>query len=508
MTHEPHQPPPPLHSYEFFAPDWTATTETPTLIPSAKRMATTPPAPDRVVMRQGIFATKPDEIDEDWDTSDLDWEAIKSLRAQASNLLREENQTRTTPMSEEEEREIGDHIIDQLISNWIADQTRAGSSPDELNVARTTKALRDALFGMGRLQPLIDSEYIENIEIHGCDWTLIQLTDGTLVHGPSIADSDEELIEDVKYWSERAKAPRPFSPANPAMNLPLGIRARLAAIAWVTLRPIITIRIHGLVKVNFADLEALNTLTPLMSNFLHAAVNAGFSIVVAGDQGAGKTTLCRALCAALPPSERIITFETDRELHLEQMPDKHPRVFGIEARQGFGEFRSDGREAGVYTVSDGLRDSLRHNGDRLLVGEVRGSEIIAMIEAMQSGTGSISTTHARSARDAYQKLITLALKQEGVSETYARRAVAGAVDYIVFIRKIPASETSSRARKVTEIVALDINSDGEVQFTDIFRPHKTGQVLPYMPPPMEYDIEELVQAGFDRDAFMLEARQS
>lgn len=162
----------------------------------------------------------------------------------------------------------------------------------------------------------------------------------------------------------------------------------------------------------------------------------------------------------------------------------------------------------MYTVSDGLRDSLRHNGDRLLVGEVRGSEIIAMIEAMQSGTGSISTTHARSARDAYQKLITLALKQEGVSETYARRAVADAVDYIVFIRKIPASETSSRSRKVTEIVALDINSDGEVQFTDIFRPRKTGQVLPYMPPPMEYDIEELVHEGFDHNAFMLETRQS
>ena len=63
MTYEPHQPPPPLHSYEFFAPDWITTENHHLSTRPAKRMATTPPAPDRVVMRQGIFATKPDEIE-------------------------------------------------------------------------------------------------------------------------------------------------------------------------------------------------------------------------------------------------------------------------------------------------------------------------------------------------------------------------------------------------------------------------------------------------------------
>nr|WP_269452280.1 ATPase, T2SS/T4P/T4SS family [Tessaracoccus coleopterorum] len=98
----------------------------------------------------------------------------------------------------------------------------------------------------------------------------------------------------------------------------------------------VTIRLHGLVDVAFDELIAKGTLTPLAANFLTAIVRAGESIVVSGAQGAGKTTLCRALCAALPPTERIITFETDRELHLEKMPYKHPGCSGLKPAKDRG----------------------------------------------------------------------------------------------------------------------------------------------------------------------------
>lgn len=502
--------PPPLKSLEFFDDGWAnlepnGVSEAPVATsPRPRRQVVQTSAPSTnglpVRRRATAFGEKPPDIDEDWDTSDLDWAMIKQMRVDATNRITEIRQTRDI-VTEEEERELGREIVTDLMNTWIMHQMREGDEPDQLLVDRLIKAINDELFGLGRLQPLIDSKWIENIEIHGCDRTHIELVDGRLVNGPPIAASDEELIRDMQFWASRAKVPRPFSPAHPAMNLPLGETARLAAMAWVTLRPMITIRIHGLNQVTFDDLVEKQTLTPLQVNFLQAVVNSGASIVVSGAQGAGKTTLCRALCAALPPTERIITFETDRELHLEHMPDKHPRVFGIEARQGSGEFRADGREAGLYTVGEGLKDSLRHNGDRLLVGEVRGAEIMAMIQAMQSGTGSISTTHARSARDTYQKLVTCALEQEGVSEAYANRAVASAINYVAFIKKVPVPGRKQRIRKVTEIVALELTGDG-VAFTDVFTTSANGEIRAAHTPPFN---EELIHAGFNYEAFVAEA---
>lgn len=495
---------PDLGSLEFFTPDWAAdplsvpqsTVSVSDVRPEPRRAA---PGTVAVEQRPVVFGPKPPEIDEQWDSADLDWEMIKEMRVQATNRLTEISQARDNGLSEEEEQALGGEIINELLDNWLAAQMRNGFTPSSELMSRLEKAIHDELFGMGRLQPLLESKWIENIEINGCDRTTIELIDGRLVDGPKIAESDEQLIRDVQFWASRAKVPRPFSPAHPAMNLPLGERARMAAMAWVTLRPQITIRIHGMVKVTFEDLIRRQTITPVMANFLSAVVRSGESIVVAGAQGAGKTTLCRALCAALPSSERLITLESDRELHLEQMPDQHPRVFGIEARQGSGEFRGDGREAGLYTLSDGLKDSLRHNGDRLLVGEVRGSEIMAMIQAMQSGTGSISTAHARSARDTYQRLVTCALEQEGVGEAYANRAVASAINYVAFIKKVPSA--GERVRRVTEIVAIELTADG-VSFTDVFADRGDGYIAAAHLPP-RYD--DLVDAGFDYDAFVAEA---
>lgn len=459
-------------------------------------------APQRGTQRaHHTFGPPPAYVDEVWDQSDLDWAQIKSLRVAATTAIAEQ---RTPHATEEEEHALGRRVIADLVDRMIADEMRMGMQPDDEKAGKIRRAVFDALFGLGRLQPLIDSKWIENIELHGCDVVHIELKDGTMCDGPAVADSDEELIADLQFWASRTREhPRPFSPATPEMNLPLGESARLAAFAWVTLRPMVTIRLHGMVDVSFDDLIAKDTLTPLAANFLGAVVRAGESIVVSGAQGAGKTTLCRALCAALPPTERIITFETDRELHLEQMPNKHPRVFGIEARQGQGEFRPDGREAGKFEISEALIGSLRHNADRLLVGEVRGGEIMAMIQAMQGGRGSISTTHARSARDTYNKLVTCCLEVPGVSEVYATRTIASAINYVAFIKKVNIAgkgERVKRVRRVTEIIAIELTADG-VSFTDVFKDDGTGVARAHTVPPY---VDDLIDAGFDYDSFVRE----
>ena len=155
------------------------------------------------------------------------------------------------------------------------------------------------------------------------------------------------------------------------------------------------------------------------------------SIVVAGAQGAGKTTLVRALCAEIDALEAIGTFETEYELHLHEL-GRHKVVHAWEARPGSGERGADGRQAGEFTLDEALVDSFRFNLSRQIVGEVRGKEIWAMIKAMESGTGSISTTHAADAVAAVRKLVTCAMEAgPHVTQGLATSKLAATVDLIV-----------------------------------------------------------------------------
>ena len=200
----------------------------------------------------------------------------------------------------------------------------------------------------------------------------------------------------------------------------------------MTSRPSVVIRRHRLRRVSLDDLVELNALTPLAASFLSAAVRARKSVVVAGPQGAGKTTMVRALCAEIPPHEAIGTFETEYELHLHEMPDQHPIVHAWEARPGSGERGADGRQAGEFSLDEALYDSFRFNLSRQIVGEVRGREVIAMIKAMESGAGSISTTHAGNAQAALRKLVTCAMEAGAhVTHEYATRAIAENIDLVV-----------------------------------------------------------------------------
>src|SRR3546814_2821893 len=137
--------------------------------------------------------------------------------------------------------------------------------------------------------------------------------------------------------------------------------------------------------------------TAVLADFLAACVRAGKSIVVSGVQGSGKTTWVRALCSCIPPWEMIGTFETEFELHLHELVYRHKIVHAWEHRPGSGEVGIDGRQAGEFSLEEAIHHSFRFNLARQIVGEVRGPEVWNMLKAMESGPGSISTTHARSA---------------------------------------------------------------------------------------------------------------
>lgn len=424
------------------------------------------------------------------------WRQVNSLRGEVSSRLT--NALAARELDEEEREALGQELIQQVVRDHNDAMLSGGERPwtPEYQV-EITRALFDALFRLGRLQPLIDTPDIENIEITGTQPVLLLMGDGRTVYTEPIADTDAELIDFLQFLAARDPAnERSFTRANPFLNLDLPGRVRLAAVGWVVPSPRVTIRLQRLQSVDLGVLRENDTVDTVLEHFLTAAVRARKSIVVSGQgQGSGKTTLLRALCAALDPWESIATIETDYELYLHLEPEKHRRVVALRTREGSGEMNTSGRRVGEIDTNVNVYESLRHNISRVIVGEVRGPEIVSMFQAMQMGNGSLSTVHADGARDVVERLVGMAVQDSTLSETYAYRQVAQSIDLIVFLRVDIDPASGLRTRYVSEVIEVTRGEAGNpVAITDVFQPGRNGRAVPAHSPSF---LEDLERVGFD-----------
>lgn len=423
------------------------------------------------------------------------WRQVNSLRGEVSSRLTTALATRE--LDEEQREALGQELIQQVVRDHndalLSGGQRNWTTEYQVEV---TRALFDALFRLGRLQPLIDTPDVENIEITGTAPVLMLMGDGRRTYAEPIADSDAELIDFLQFLAARDPAnERSFTRANPFLNLDLPGRVRLAAVGWVVPWPRVTIRLQRLQSVDLELLRRNHTIDTVLAEFLTAAVRARKSVVVSGQgQGSGKTTLLRALCAGLDPWESIATIETDYELYLHLEPEKHKRVVALRTREGSGEMNTSGRRVGEINTNVNVYESLRHNISRVIVGEVRGPEIVSMFQAMQMGNGSLSTVHADGARDVVERLVGMAVQDSTLSETYAYRQVAQSVDLIVFLR-VDAEGDGRRHRYVSEVIEVTRGEAGNpVAITDVFEPGLDGRAVPKTTPSFLADLEGV---GFD-----------
>ncbi|WP_345711430.1 CpaF family protein, partial [Kineococcus glutinatus] len=337
------------------------------------------------------------------------------------------------PMSSEDERQFARSLVVQVLEDHARAEIEAGRTPptaaQEEGLAAAVNA---ALFGVGRLQPLLEDPDVENIDVNGCDRVFVSYGDGREELHPPVADSDEDLVELVQVLAANVGlTSRPFDAANPQLDLRLPDGSRLSAVMGVCQRPALSIRRSRLGAVGLDDLVAGGTMTPDVAQFLRAAVRARKNIMVAGSTNSGKTTLLRALAAEIPPHERLITVERALELGLDSFVDKHPNVVAFEERLP----NSEG--LGAVTMAELVRRSLRMNPSRVIVGEVLGDEIVTMLNAMSQGNdGSLSTIHANSSVEVFNRIATYALQAaEHLPVEATHMLIAGAVDFVVFLRK-------------------------------------------------------------------------
>lgn len=398
-------------------------------------------------------------------SDDVDWAVVVPLRREAAERIAgaadEWQRERGRPMPEEDRRVRARAIIRQLVHAHAQQLSDDGEALWSLAVEdQYARAVEQAIFGYGRLQPLFEIPEAENIEINGCDHVTVQYGDGHRVEQPPVADSDAELVEAIRFLGETATPPRPFDDAHPTMTVALGSKFRLHAIGFgLSFRPSVVIRQHRLTDVTLPELAATGMFPRELGELLRAAVLARKSIVISGDQGAGKTTLLRGLIDAIPVSERFGTLETDYEL-LTHLHEHRRGVLALQARIGLGE-SSDGKAVGSYTVADLIPEALRQNLSRLVVGEVRGEEAGAMFEAMQAGAGTLSTTHSHSSASTIDRLASRVAQGGVLTVEEAMRQIAHHVGLIVHV--VLRDDTwrgGTRRRYVSEVRQLTGSLEG------------------------------------------------
>lgn len=434
----------------------------------------------------------------------IDWVLVSQIRETVSQLLSRSLESKPG-MSESEQHAIAQAHIKDVVAEHNDDIVRT-----EGEMFAWTSAMRraietsvfDALFNLGRIQPLIDQEGVENVDIYGFDNVFLTYANGATERHAPIAESDADLIAEIQFLAARGgEAGRSFTAATPILDMDLPGGARLAAVAPpISPRPKIVIRVHRFVDITLDDMVEMNTLTEAAAEYLTALVRAGRSVVTSGHPGTGKTTLVRALANVLDPHEKIVTIEKERELYLDRMGDRHHIVTSLQYRQGQGELMSDGHRPGEISLVDLLEESLRLDAQRIIVGEVRGGEIDAMFQAMQAGVGSFSTLHASSPTNAIERMATLTQKNLGTSDVYAYRQIAQHIDCIIQVSKIRDRETKQLRRIVTEISEI-VPGEGTGNVSrpiavPIFRADPYTHRLEVVTRPTDQLLEDLVHEGF------------
>jgi pilus assembly protein CpaF len=397
-------------------------------------------------------------------------------------------------MSLADQRQYGRQLINRRLEHYAKEQLEAGQEPlpfEEENAL--AQAIHDALFGLGALQRLLDDPSIENIDANGHADVWITRADGSKHRAPPIADSDEELIDTLRMTAARVGlTERRFDNGSPSLNLQLPDGSRLFAVMAVTSKPSVAIRRHRFPKVFLDDLVGLGSIDLALREFLSAAVRARKNFIICGGVDAGKTTLMRAMLNEVGPDERIVTIEDNLELGLDRYPDLHPDVVALEAR----EENVEGE--GEIDLATLVKWGLRMNPDRVIVGEVRGHEVIPMLNAMSQGNdGSMCTVHANSSLGAFGKLAMYAIQApERLNLEATNLMVANAINFVVHIGTTVGGGEGGLRRYVSSVREI-VGAEGPlIMSNEVFFPGPDKRAVPGSPL-RDSTQADLAAVGFD-----------
>ena len=345
-------------------------------------------------------------------------------------------------------------IVQQQIRRIVEDMLAGDDTPLSRNEReQIVLEVEHETFGLGPLEPLMQDPTVSDILVNGAQEVYVERR-GKLERTRLIFRDDRHLLQIIeRIVSAVGRRVDESSPMVDA-RLPDGSRVNAIIPPLALDGPVLSIRRFAADPYRMADLIEFGTLTPGLAEILRAAVQVRLNMLVSGGTGAGKTTMLNVLSNAIPNTERIVTIEDSAELQLQQ-----EHVVRLETRPPNIEGQ------GAVTQRDLVRNALRMRPDRIVVGEVRGPEVLDMLQAMNTGhDGSLSSVHANSTRDALSRLETMVL-MSGLSLPIRamRDYIASALDLIVHLARL--SDGTRKVTRVTEIVGME---EDVVTTQDIF----------------------------------------
>ena len=347
----------------------------------------------------------------------------------------------------------------EKLERFVADQVKRFVVDERLPVnQRETEALvrdaRNELMGYGPIQSLVEDDTVNDIVVNGPYNVFVERA-GKLYSVPVRFNDDNHVIRVI----QRILAPlgRRVDESTPMVDarLPDGSRVN-AIIPPIALDgPCLSIRKFRKSPLGADDLVRMGSITQAELDYLHQRVENRTNLIVVGGTGSGKTTFLNLLSQWIPQGERIVTVEDAAELRLQ-----HGHVVRLETRPP----NLEGQRA--VTARDLVRNALRMRPDRIIVGEVRGDEVLDMLQAMNTGhDGSMTTLHANSVRDAMHRIELLAgFAGYTGGETTLRGQIAAAIQLMVQVSRLPSGQR--RVISITEVQGLQ---GRELVMRDLFR---------------------------------------
>jgi pilus assembly protein CpaF len=319
--------------------------------------------------------------------------------------------------------------------------------------------IQHEVLGLGPLEPLLADPTVSDIlvnthqQVYVERFGKLQLTNVRFGSNAQLMKIIEKIVSSV---GRRIDESSPMVDA----RLPDGSRVNAVIPPLAPDGPQLSIRRFALVPLRIEDLLRLKTVAPPIAEILDALVRGKVNMLISGGTGSGKTTLLNVLSGSIPAAERIVTIEDAAELQLQQ-----PHVVRLETRPPNIE------DKGEVTQRSLVRNSLRMRPDRIIIGEVRGAEVLDMLQAMNTGhEGSMTTVHANTPRDALTRLENMgAMSGANLPQKAMLHQISSAISVV-----IQASRLTDGTRKVVSIQEITGMEGDSVSMQEIFQFEKTG----------------------------------
>jgi len=330
---------------------------------------------------------------------------------------------------------VSSTLVDRVRARLVASQQEAtpalvasalrteGVVLGDIAVLDLVEALRTELAGAGVLQPLLDDPATCDVLVNGPEEVWVDR--GAGLERVDIAFGGEA---DVHRLAQRLAAMigRRLDDATPYVDGRLADGTRLHAVIApiATDGTVISLRVPRRRMFTVEALVALGSVHPVAARWLESIMAARLSFMISGGTGSGKTTVLATLLGLVPAQERIVIVEDAAELRPE-----HPHVVCLQARPANIE------GAGAVTMRDLVRQSLRMRPDRLVVGEVRGAEVVELLAALNTGhAGGCGTVHANSAEDVPARFEALGL-MAGLDREAVHALLGAGVDAVLHVAR-------------------------------------------------------------------------